>query len=196
MSRSIDSAGVAAGFWLALSCSAVFAQSDDWRDRRIDGSSEAKFESSVAQLQNSLPPRRREDFDIALAVIWLSESHGSAGLDLDGNGDVDHADLRLLTDETMDLLPDIQRGDLLPAIEKRVTGNGQYTAASYVRQLNGLTYEEVFDLAGRPAKVSPAALKRAAHRRQPPDPRVNIGVNEFRSLIHGGVSSPPKPGQP
>jgi hypothetical protein len=197
MPRSIESAGVAAGILLALSCSAAFAQSDDWRDRRIDGSSGAKFESSVAQLQNSLPPRRREDFDIALAVIWLSESLGSAGLDLDGNGDVDHADLRRLADETMDLLPDIQRGDLLPTIEKRAAGSGgRYTAASYVRQLDGLTYEEVFDLAGRPARVSPAALRRAAQRRQPQNPLVDIGLNDFRSLIHGGVSSPPKPGQP
>ena len=117
MPRSIEVARIVGGVCLALGGAAVFAQSGDWRDRRVDGSSEARFEFSIAALQNSLPPRRREDFDIALAVIWMSESLGSIGLDRDGDGDVDRADSRLLADRTMDLLTDIQRGDLLSSIE-------------------------------------------------------------------------------
>jgi len=179
----------------ALCGSAVFAHSGDWSDRRIDGSSEAGFELSVAALQNSLPLRRREEFDIALAVIWMSHHLGSPGLDLDGDGDVDRDDSRLLVDRTMDLLTDIQRGDLLSSIEKRTTTNngGGYTTTDYLQQLDGLTPEQVFDLAGRPAKVSPAALRRAdARRRQRQNPgSVDFGIQSFRGLIHGGVTSPP-----
>jgi len=197
MPRSTESVAIAGGIWLALCGSAVFAQSGDWRDRRVDGSSEARFELSIAALQNSLPPRRREDFDIALAVIWMSESLGSAGLDLDRDGDVDRADSRLLADGAMDLLADIQRGDLLSSIDKPVTNNGgECTAANYLQQLDGLTCEEVLDLAGRPARVSPAALRRAAHRLHPQYPGgFDHGVSAFRDLIHGGVTSTPK-GQP
>jgi hypothetical protein len=194
MPRSIELAGIVGGVWLVLCGSAVFAQSADWRDRRIDGSSEARFEFSIAALQNSLPPRRREDFDIALAVIWMSERLGSAGLDLDRDGDVDRADSRLLVDGTMDLLTDIQRGDLLSSIDKRATKNRGEHTASYLQQLDGLTCEEVLDLAGRPARVSAAALRRAdARRRQRQYPgSVDLGISSFRDLIHGGVSSPPR----
>ena len=196
MPLSIKLAAIVAGVWLALCGSAVVAQSDDWRDRRIDGSTEASFESSIAALQNSLPPRRREDFDIALAVLWMTESLGPAGLDLKRDGAVDRADTRRLVDGTIDLLTDIQRGDLLSSIDKRATNNGGgYTAASYLEQLNGLTSEEVLDLAGRPAKLSAGALRRAdARRRQRLNPGViDHGLNRFIDLIHGGV--PPKPTQ-
>jgi hypothetical protein len=191
MPRSIESAVITGGMWLALSCSAVFAQSGDWRDQRIDGSSEAGFESSIAALQNSLPRRRREDLDIALALIWMTDSLGSAGLDLDHDGHVDRVDMRLLADRTKDLLADIERGDLLMSIDKRATNSsGGYTTANYLRQLDGLRYDEVLDLAGRPARVSPAALRRAGalqHQRQNPG-GFNYGDTAFQGLIHGGVT--------
>src|SRR4029079_16333028 len=116
MPRSIESAEITGGMWLALSCSGALAQSGDWRYQRINGSSEAGFESSIAALQNSLPRRRREDLDIALALLWMTDSLGSAGLDLDRDGDVDRVDMRLLADRTKDLLADIERGDLLMSI--------------------------------------------------------------------------------
>jgi hypothetical protein len=192
INRSWVTRTIRGGVWLALCGSAGFAHSADWRDRRIDGNSEARFELSIAALQNSLPPRRREDFDIALAVIWMSESLGSAGLDLDGDGDVDRADTRRLVDSTMDLLTDIQRGDLLSSIDKRATNNGGgYAAANFLQQLDGMTCEEVLDLAGRPARVSAAALRRAeARRRQRQNFGNDLGIESFRRLIHGGVTSP------
>ena len=191
MPRSIESAVITGGMWLALSCSAVFAQSGDWRDQRINGSSEAGFESSIAALQNSLPRRRREDLDIALALLWMTDSLGSAGLDLDHDGHVARVDMRLLADRTKDLLADIERGDLLMSIDKRATNSsGGYTTANYLRQFDGLRYDEVLDLAGRPARVSPAALRRAGalqHQRQNPG-GFNYGDTAFQGLIHGGVT--------
>jgi hypothetical protein len=57
--------------------------------RRIDGSSAATFERSVAMLQNDLPPRKREDFEIALAFTWVRAAALDAG-DVDGDGDTDY----------------------------------------------------------------------------------------------------------
>jgi hypothetical protein len=122
-------------------------------DGRIDGSSEAKFEASVAALQNGLPTRRRENFEVALAVIWMSNTRGARGLDINGDGNINAIDSQLLADDTYRLLLDIQRGDLLPSIERRANKDSQYTVADYVKRLDGLGYDEVFDLAGRPSEL-------------------------------------------
>ena len=112
--------------------------------RRIDGSSAATFERSVAMLQNDLPPSRREDFDIALAVTWMRAATPDAG-DVDGDGDADYFDARAMADNAGDLLAAIQRGDLVSAVEK---SKGEAVAAAYFKQLDGLGYAEVVALAG------------------------------------------------
>ncbi|HET8695906.1 MAG TPA: hypothetical protein VFO94_00385 [Gammaproteobacteria bacterium] len=194
MPPPIASAGLAAVISLAL-CTAVVAQSADWRHRRIDASSEAEFERSITTLQSSLSPRRREAFDIALALVWMSESLGSTGLDLDLDGDVDHADTRVLVDETMDLFTGIERGELLPSIDKLATSKpSEYTVANFLQQLHGLTWENVLELAGRPSRVSAASLRRAAAQRRlrlnPPDS--DYGVSSFRALMRGGLTQKPR----
>jgi hypothetical protein len=112
--------------------------------RRIDGSSAATFERSVAMLQNDLPPRQREDFDIALAVTWMRAAAFDVG-DVDGDGDTDYFDARAMADNAGELLAAIQRGDLVSAVEK---SKGTAVAAAYFKQLDGLGYEEVVELAG------------------------------------------------
>ena len=112
--------------------------------RRIDGSSAATFERSVAMLQNDLPPRRREDFDVALAVTWMRAAAFDAG-DVDGDGDTDYFDARAMADNAGDLLAAIQRGDLVSAVEG---SKGEAVAAAYFEQLDGLGYDEVVELAG------------------------------------------------
>lgn len=94
-------------------------------------------------LQNDLPSRRREDFDVALAVIWTRAAGVSS--DVDGDGDVDYLDARVTADAAGDLLSAIQRGDLVSTIED---GNSGSVAAAYFRQLDGLGYDEVVALAG------------------------------------------------
>ena len=129
---------------------------------RIDGSSAQSFERSVAALQNALPPRRRADSEIALAVIWPSETVGSGDLDRDGDQDAD--DGRSLEQSTRDLLGDIQRGDLVAAIEKRETA--EYSAADYFRELHGLGYEGVVALADRPGSEDYLATLREQRKRE------------------------------
>lgn len=111
--------------------------------RRIDGSSAATFERSVAMLQNDLPPRQREDFDVALAVTWLRTAGLDAG-DVDGDGDTDYFDARAMADKVGELLAAIQRGDLLSAVER---SKGE-AVAPYFKQLDGLGYAQVVALAG------------------------------------------------
>jgi len=60
----------------------------------------------------------------------MTDSLGSAGLDLDRDGDVDRVDMRLLADRTKDLLADIERGDLLMSIDKRATNSSGGQLAS------------------------------------------------------------------
>ena len=112
--------------------------------RRIDGSNAATFERSVAMLQNDLSSRRREDFDVALAVTWMRAAGLDAG-DFDGDGDTDYFDARAMADNAGDLLVVIQRGDLVSAIED---SKGAAAAAAYFKQLDGLGYDEVVELAG------------------------------------------------
>lgn len=112
--------------------------------RRIDGTSAATFERSVAMLQNDLPPRRRDDFDVALAVVWMRATGQDAG-DFDGDGDADYFDVRAMADNAGDLLAAIQRGDLVAAIED---GEREAAVAAYFKQLDGLGYDGVVELAG------------------------------------------------
>ena len=115
-----------------------------WRDRQIDGSSAGTFERSVAMLQNDLPSRRREEFEVAVVVIWMrAASLGSA--DADGDGDVDYSDARATADGAADLLAAMQRGDLVSAIEKSKRGAA---APSFFTKLDGLSANEVVELAG------------------------------------------------
>jgi hypothetical protein len=154
----------AAALWLGSA--AASAQTADWRELRIDSSSPVTFERSVAALQNALPARNREQLEIALAVIWMTETVGPGGLDRDGDGFVTSVDSRLLAEGTIDLLADIQRGDLLASIEKHAGQGGRFTAADYVRELDGLGYQDVLDLAGRPEDVAAPRPLRAFHAAQ------------------------------
>jgi hypothetical protein len=80
------------------------ASAAGWRKLRIDASSEANFQKSVALFQDKLSPSRRVAFDRSLQDIWI---HGS----------------RLAEEQ--------QR---------------EYTEADYLRQLDGLGYQEVVTL--------------------------------------------------
>lgn len=151
-------AAVAAALVLALDWTSLRAQGAG----RIDGSSPQSFERSVAALQNDLPPRRREEFEIALAVIWTGETVGSGDFDRDGDTDAD--DARNLERSTRELLADIQRGDLVATIEKRETA--EYSAADYFRELHGLGYEEVVALAERPGMEEYLATLREQRKRE------------------------------
>jgi hypothetical protein len=111
--------------------------------RRIDGTSAATFERSVAMLQNDLPSRHRDDFDVALAVIWTRAARSSG--DVDEDGDVDYFDARMAANAAGDLLAAIQRGDLVSAVE---ANKGEAVAAAYFKQLDNLGYDEVIELAG------------------------------------------------
>jgi hypothetical protein len=109
-------------------------------------------------LQNELRERRREDFDVALAIIWVSNTVDS---DFDDDGDTDLDDMRLLEQDADDLLTNIRRGNVVSAIEDRAETGDEYTAADYFKQLDGLGYDEVVGLAGRPSGESyQAAVRR------------------------------------
>jgi hypothetical protein len=114
---------------------------------RIDGSSAAAVERSVALLQNDLSTRRREDFEVALAVIYLRTAGLDRG-DTDGDGDEDYFDARSLADTAGDLFDEIRRGNLVSTIESL---KGAGVAAAYFAQLDGLGYDEVVKLGGEAA---------------------------------------------
>jgi hypothetical protein len=112
---------------------------------KIDGSDPVAFAASVAALQNDQRlTRRREELARALAIIWLSNTRDPD--DFDGDGDYDVDDLWEMRDDSADLLADIERGDLLPAIEELEDPEGEYKTADYFRQLDGLGYDEVLAL--------------------------------------------------
>lgn len=112
----------------------------------IDGSSAARFEASVATIQNSLRTFRREEFETALAAIWFGDVAASGDADSDGDHDAD--DLKAFREDAFDLLTDIQRGNIANAIEQR--SKDPRTATEYFTQLDGLESDEVVELASRP----------------------------------------------
>lgn len=114
-----------------------------WRAQQIDGSTSATVERSVGLLRNALPPPRREEFDIALGVIFMRTA-GYPAADLNGDGDVNDLDGRKLADMATALWTEIARGDLVTAIE----AHGHDVAAAYFRVLDRLTYDDVLQLAG------------------------------------------------
>ena len=95
-------------------------------------------------LQNDLPPGKRGDLDIALAVTWMRAAGLDSG-DVDQDGDTDYFDARAMADGARDLLAAIERGDLVATIED---AKGGAVAAAYFKQLDGLGYDEVIELAG------------------------------------------------
>jgi hypothetical protein len=132
-----------------ISITAILATpaSAEWRDQEIDGSSSRAFERSVVLLLNELPRRRREEFEIALASIWIGNTVDVGDSDVNEFAELDEA--RLLKEYAEDLLTEIKRGDVLAAIEKREEPGSDYTSVEYVEQLDGLRFEGVVDLAAR-----------------------------------------------
>jgi hypothetical protein len=133
---------------LALAAAAYAPQAAS-SELTIDGSSVSSFEASVAALQNDLRPKRREQLEAALAAIWLRNT--SDPFDFDRSGTLDVVDLQAMTDESENLLADIRRGDLVAAIEK-LEHEHAYKAVDYFRELDGLGYDEILELAGEPGK--------------------------------------------
>lgn len=127
------------------------AQEDDWRALRIDGRSPARFSASLASLQTALPAGEREELETALAIIWFTNASG--GGDVDHDGQLEVADLRDLQARSADLLADINRGDLAASVEKLDGRGGTYTSADYFAELDGLGYDGVLELAGRPSEA-------------------------------------------
>jgi hypothetical protein len=146
--RLRGSAVIAGILVAAVAATSTEAQSSG-RERRLDGSSSARFETSVAMLQNELSARRRENFNVALAMIWITRTASSG--DLDGDGSLDVDDIQLLEADATDLLTEIRRGNLVSAIEERDANGSDYAAADFFTQLDGLGYDEVLSLAGRPS---------------------------------------------
>ena len=147
--------------------------------RRIDGSSAATFERSVAMLQNDLSPRQRDDFDNALAVTWMRAAALDGG-DIDGDGDTDYFDARAMADNVGDLLAAIQRGDFVSAVEK---SKGEAVAAAYFKQLDGLGYDEFVELAGDLDLGSYAAqMKRQSYCAQQQARTGGVVPNSMRGL--------------
>jgi uncharacterized protein (AIM24 family) len=112
-----------------------------WRTQRIDGTSRSAFEESVTSLQGRLPPRRRAEFDTALAVIWMRDATVGGG-DLDSDGRVDVDEIRALQRVAEGVLADMRRGVFVSAL-KEDAGN----LNAYLRQLDGLGYDDVIGLA-------------------------------------------------
>ena len=112
-----------------------------WRAREIDGSSQAALETSITSLQERLAPRRRADLETSLAIIWLRQTSAGAG-DADSDGSIDVNEIRALQQAAEDVFTDVRRGVWSFAVAERDGGG-----ADYARQLDGLTYHEVIDLA-------------------------------------------------
>jgi hypothetical protein len=170
--------GLAVALGVALAPMPTGAQSTE-RTRRLDGSSAASFETSVALLQNELSQSRREDFATALAVIWTRNTASSG--DFDSDGDLDLDDIRLLEADADDLLTQILRGNVVSAIEEREQDGAAYTAADYFEQLDGLGYDEVVSLAGRPSSAAYQAAQTRARLQASCYDQVHTSRAESRS---------------
>jgi hypothetical protein len=131
-------------FGIGLAPASASAQ-DDWRALQIDGSSPERFQASVASLQNALSASARDDFETALAAIWIGNT--TTG-DIDEDGSFDAGDVSELRRYSEELLADIYRGDLVVSVEKLDVSGDEYSTADYFEQLDGLGYEAVLDLAG------------------------------------------------
>jgi hypothetical protein len=110
-----------------------------WRAQEIDGSSQPAFETSVTSLQERLAPRRRAEFETSLAIVWLRQNSVGAG-DADSDGSIDVNEMRALQQAAEDVFADVRRG-VFAFAEHEASG------ADYARQLDGLTYDGVIDLA-------------------------------------------------
>lgn len=115
--------------------------STGWRTQKIDGSSAGTFERSVGLLQEGLPARRRAEFEVALAVIWMRSNAVGAG-DINSDGRVDVDETRELQRLSEGVLTDIKRGVFVSAAQARGQDPG-----SYVQRLHGLSYDDVMSLA-------------------------------------------------
>ena len=178
--------GLTAALVIAAAPMPTDAQSAE-RTKRIDGSNAARFETSVALLQNDLPARRRQDFDVALAMIWLRNTVDS---DFDDDGDTDLDDIRRLEQDADDLVTAIRRGNLVSAVLEREAPGGEYTVADYFQELDGLGYDEVVGLAG--VERAESELSAALKRWQRGSPCASLGEQSVvRSTRCDGFSSPP-----
>jgi tetratricopeptide (TPR) repeat protein len=142
---------------VALATASMPARSDGWRDLKIDGTNAAGFETSVGALLNGLSSQRRANFEVALATLWITRSVDATDLDQDGH--FGPSDLRLLKNESVALPAAIDRGDLLSAVEQREKKENKYSVASYLKDLDGLEYDEVIALTGQRAEPIRAAVK-------------------------------------
>jgi hypothetical protein len=138
-------AGCAVAFVVTLASASASAQNADWRTLRIDGGTPESFQASVASLQNELSARARDDFETALAAIWIGNT--TTG-DIDKDGFFELGDVSELRRYSEELLADIHRGDLVAAIEKLDVSGDEYSTADYFAQLDGLGHQAVLDLAG------------------------------------------------
>jgi hypothetical protein len=136
-----------AGYAVAtiLASTSASAQGAVWRTLRIDGGTPESFQASVASLQNALSASARDDFETALAAIWIGNT---TTRDVDQDGSFEFGDVSELRQYSEDLLADIHRGDLVAAIEELDVSGDEYSTADYFEQLDGLGYEAVLDLAG------------------------------------------------
>jgi hypothetical protein len=170
-------AGGAVAFGIALSPASVLAQSADWRALRIDGSTPESFQASVASLQNALSASARDDFEAALAAIWIGNV--TTG-DIDKDGSFELGDVSELRQYSEELLADIHRGDLVVAIEDLDVSGDEYSTADYFAQLDGLGYEAVLDLAGLTDESPEESQALRAYKAQ-------LLCRNIEELKHGGV---------
>jgi hypothetical protein len=95
-------------------------------------------------LQNELPARQRERFEVALSAIWIENATPKSG-DLNADGLVTSDDARELKRVAEDVLTDVRRGQLLASLSET-----DGIAQEFLEKLDGLGYDEVLRLGGWP----------------------------------------------